>query len=115
MRYEEKFLLALAITVLIETITLFALAKTLLKKEKITNSQLLFTGFIASFSTLPYLWFVLPVFLPRQYFALTGELIVVAFEAIIIQRILKIRIKSALIVSVICNVISSLFGLVFFA
>lgn len=113
--YEFKFIFSLLITVIIETITLILIYQ-LFKNEYKVNiriSKLVFTGFFLSFATLPYLWFILPIFI-KDYllFVLLGEILVTLIESIMIMFITEIKYRFALIVSIICNLSSFLFGLI---
>ncbi len=114
MIYEYQFLQSLTVTITIEILILFILIRFLfkLKKEEITNSYLFFTGFICSFATLPYLWFLLPLFLKtRMNYMIIGESSVVILETIILYYLLKISFKNCLIISFICNATSFLIGI----
>ena len=106
------FLRALFLTILIETFVLFVFFKTKFKILKINNNLLLLTGFLSSFLTLPYLWFVLPMFIQSTlFYVLIGELSVIIIETIIIWGILKINFRNAMLVSLTANLISFLMGL----
>lgn len=108
-----KFLQALLITILIETLVLFLLFKTKYKKLNINNKLLLFTSILASFSTLPFVWFVLPIYVqPNLSYLLVSESSVMIVESLIIYMILKIDYKKALIVSIACNLVSFFGGLI---
>jgi hypothetical protein len=112
MLYETEFLKALVQTILIETVVLFLLVKLVYKSLKIKNRLLVLTGIVASFSTLPYVWFILPLFIQtRVYYILISEISVVLIEWLIIQGFLKISYKKALFISFICNMASFLIGL----
>jgi len=115
MQYEYEFLLALLFTIIIETIVLFITIRKFFKipNKKISNAFLIFLGIFTSGMTLPYLWFIFPIFL-QNYIAylIIGELIVFLLEAIIYFFILKLGIKKSLIISFFCNLFSLLFGLV---
>lgn len=114
MTYEYWFLLSLILTIIIETIPLFVIFRFFLKtnKNEVSNSLLLFAGIFSSFSTLPYLWFILPQII-RSYNLLTvsGEISVVLIEAIVYFFVLRTNMKKSLIISLICNLISFLAGL----
>ncbi len=114
MQYEYQFLISLGITIFIETIVLFVLLKKVFKinSEKISNKLILFSGCIASSMTLPYLWFILPMFI-RSYnmFVLVGEILIFLIETVIYFFILKLGIKKSLILSFVCNLLSFLIGL----
>ncbi|KRB56809.1 hypothetical protein ASD98_08975 [Flavobacterium sp. Root186] len=106
------FLIALLFTIFIETLILFLLFKTKYKKLNITNKLLLITGFIASFSTLPYVWLVFPAFITSRFpYIAFSECFAILIESVIIYKLLKIDFKKALLASVVCNVISFSIGL----
>jgi hypothetical protein len=67
---------------------------------------------VASFATLPYVWFVLPVLIkPGLTYILISEISVTIIESIVIAGLLKIDYKKALILSVLCNLTSFGIGL----
>lgn len=106
------FLRALFFTILIETLVLFLLFKTKFKTFNISNKTLLLTGFISTFATLPYLWFVLPIFIQSTiFYIIIGELSVVIIETLIISGIVKINLGKAFIASFVANLTSFLIGL----
>jgi len=112
MVYEIEFLKALLLTISIETAMLFLLVKVFFKNPDCSNWLLLLTGTLASFATLPYLWFILPLFIKtRIYYIIIGELSVVLVESVIIKGVLKTVYKESLIISVLCNLASFLTGL----
>jgi hypothetical protein len=105
MMYEQQFLVALAVTVTVETLCLFVLLKE-------PRHLLLFTGIFSSCATLPYVWFVLPIFIEAHYlYVLSSEGIAVVLEGIIYCSVLRLPLKRALVVSLICNAASFLIGL----
>lgn len=107
-----NFLTALLFTILIETIILFVLFKTKYKKLQIQHKLLLLTGFVTSFSTLPYVWFVFPAFIQSRFpYILFSECFAIVIESILIYKLLKIDFKKAMLISVICNIISFSIGL----
>jgi len=113
MIYEYEFLLSFAITIIIETIILFIIVRKLFKinQRKISNSILLFLGVFCSFSTIPYLWFVLPFFIRNYiYYIIIGELLVLLVESLIYYFVLKIGYKKSFIISLLCNLASFLIG-----
>jgi hypothetical protein len=116
MLYEYKFLVSLAFTLFIEIITLYILIKYFFKYDgaKISNSLLFFTGFLSSFATLPYLWFIIPLFIKtRIEYILFGESFVIILESLIIFFLLRISLKKSFTISFICNILSFLIGLIF--
>jgi len=115
MIYEYQFLQSLLFTVIIETSVLFIFTRSYLKiqREKKSNTQLLFAGFICSFATLPYLWFLLPVVLTgRIAYLFIGELFVVFVESFLIYFLLKLTYKQAIMASIACNMSSFFLGMI---
>jgi hypothetical protein len=115
MLYEYEFLISLAFTLFIEILTLYILIRYFCKAEsaKISNRLLFFTGFLSSFTTLPYLWFILPLFIKtRSQYVLFGESFVILLESIIIFSLLKVNLKKSFSISLICNILSFLMGLI---
>ena len=115
MLYEYKFLISLLFTIFIETITLLIIIKFFFNKEnkKITNPLLLFTGFLCSFATLPYLLFIIPLLIKTRIpYILLGELFVFIIEILILFFILRISYKKSIVISLVCNLLSFLLGLI---
>jgi hypothetical protein len=113
MIYIYEFLLGLILTIIIETIFLFIVVRKLFKinKKKITNSILLFLGVFCSFSTIPYLWYILPFFIKNYtYYIIIGEILVVLIESLIYYFVINLGYKRSLIISFICNLVSFLIG-----
>lgn len=112
MEYEISFLKALLLTIFIETSVLFLLFKVFYKTLNMSNWILLLTGILATFATLPYLWFILPLFLKTKLWYLIGsEVSAILIESVIILGLLRISYSKAILVSVICNTTSFLIGL----
>ena len=115
MLYEYEFLISLAFTLVIEIITLYILVKCFCKDEsaKISNSLLFFTGFISSFATLPYLWFIIPLSIKtRSQYILLGESFVIILESLTIFFLLRVNLKKSFSISIVCNILSFLMGLI---
>jgi len=114
MDYELMFLKALALTIFIETLVITAFFRWIVKTKEIEISRLLMTGFIASFATLPYLWFVFPIFIEQKmWYAIIGESFAVLAETIIIGAILRTKWVTSFLCSLTCNMISFFLGLIF--
>ncbi|MFH0818861.1 MAG: hypothetical protein V1898_02615 [Patescibacteria group bacterium] len=124
----SNFPLALAITIVVETILLWVLLQIIYKKksDKPKHGKIIFTGIISSALTLPYLWFVSNNWIALFIFnviskqnggwsnylpTLAGEIIVMLVEAFIINQLLNIKYRRALWISVVCNVGSFAVGL----
>ena len=110
-----KFLIARLITILIETIVLFAIAKLFRKNDQISNWRLILIWILASTITLPLLRFVLPLFITDKVgYTIIWELSVTLIEIFIIKYWLKISRTKAIIASIVCNLCSYLLGLLIF-
>lgn len=110
MSYEQSFLDSLFITLLIEVPIVFFLVHYLYKK--IEKWNIVFVGIIASTLTLPYFWFILPMYISdRTFYILIGELIIILIETFIYYRLFKLKFIQALFVSFVANLASVLVGL----
>lgn len=111
MAYEISFLYSLFITLLIEVPIVFFFVHYLYKKLEKWN--IVFVGIITSTLTLPYFWFILPMYISdRTFYILVGESIIILIEAFIYFRSLKLKIGQALLISLIANLTSVLVGLI---
>jgi len=112
MEYEFNFLKALLLTISIETAVLFLLFKVVYKTLEMSNWLLILTGILATFATLPYLWFILPIFIHSHvWYIIVSEGLAISIESVIILGLLKINYSKSMLVSVICNTTSYLVGL----
>lgn len=114
MIYEIEFLIALAKTIVLETVGLFLFYYFWWKKSEIqpTIGEVLTAGLLTSALTLPYLWFVLPAFLlERTIYVWTGEIIVTLIEFLMLKRLLPITYGQAFLTAVAVNVFSVLVGI----
>lgn len=108
--YEKAFLLALLVTVIIEAPIIFLISWYKYKIHDWLN--ILFVVLLASFLTLPYLWFVLPAFISnRVVYLIVGEVLVFFTELIIYYKVLKISFNGAFVLSFTSNTISAILGL----
>lgn len=115
MDYELRFIKALMFTVCIETCVLWLLLRYVVRDRSIRWGRVVAAGILCSFSTLPYLWFVLPRWLPSRLALMTvGEISVTAVESLILWLLLPLKSRQALLLSVCCNGISFSLGLLFF-
>lgn len=106
-----KFWIAWILTILIETIALFAIAKLFRKKEQISNKRLILVWILASTITLPLLRFLLPLFVTdERIYIVVWELVVTLIEIFIIKYWLKISRWKAILTSIVCNLCSYLLG-----
>lgn len=115
MIYEQKFLLSLLLTLIVEIPIVVLLVKSFYKQKEIKISKIIFVGFISSALTLPYFWFILPTYITdRLLFMLYGEIIIVCIEMVIYNQLLKLKLTRSFIVSLVANSMSVLAGLIFF-
>lgn len=113
MDYELLFLKSLGLTILIEMSVIVIYFRLIFRLNEVTISRLLITGFIASFATLPYLWFILPNYIDQKiWYVIIGESFAILVETIIIGVILRIKFLNSFLCSLTCNMISFLTGLI---
>jgi len=113
MSYGYFFFLSLLLTLTVEIIVLFLSTKYSLK-IKIQAKEILYWGVFVNLFSLPYLWFVFPLFISSHNYILIGEVLVVLIESLILPKALKINFKNAIILSIIANVASYFAGLIIF-
>jgi hypothetical protein len=111
-KYETRFLLAQIMTVLIEMGVLLIFVWFIYGMKHVSIKSILFAGTIASMITLPYLWFVLPAYFKEA--VLQGEALAILVEGLIYSRMLDLSIAKAMIISSTANLVSFIFGLMFF-
>lgn len=109
MSYGMYFALSLLCTLAVEIPILFVLTRYLLK-TKIPAKEIFYWGAFVNFFSLPYLWFVLPLFIGSSSYALVGESLVVLIETTIFVTVLKINIKKAFLISLVANLASYAVG-----
>lgn len=110
-----KFWIAWFLTILIETLVLFAIVKLFFKKDKFSNLRILVVGILASTITLPLLRFVLPLFIKDgMWYVVIWELLVTLIEVFIIKYWLKVSRWKAILASAVCNLCSYLIWLIIF-
>lgn len=114
MPYIHNFLSSLLLTLISEIPIVILFVKYFYKNKELKISKIIFTGFLASTLAIPYLWFILPAYIfNRSLYLLVGEGSIVLVEAIIYNRLLKLKLLQAFVVSLIANIVSMLLGLVF--
>ncbi|MFO1519079.1 MAG: hypothetical protein U1F57_05385 [bacterium] len=107
---EKYFLPSLLLTLLIEVPILFIGLRVFARDQSFAPGTIFFAGVFATFSTLPYLWFVLPQYLHSSSYLWWGEGGVILVEAFIYRRMLGLEGKRALLISAICNLASFFVG-----
>jgi len=110
--YERNFLYAFLFTQIVEIPVVFILIRHLYKYGEINTAKIIFVSFMATASTLPYLWFILPFYIfNKTIYVIIGELLVVIIESIIYNRLLNIKPSKSFKISLMANASSFLFGL----
>ncbi len=110
MSYENYFLISLFLTLVVEIPVLYLISRYFYKVNN--NWNIVLSGILASVLTLPYFWFVLPAFIiNRSIYVFAGESMIILVEAFIYFKLLKLKFKQALAISLIANLASILVGL----
>jgi hypothetical protein len=111
MLYETRFLLALVTTWAIEIPVLLLLIRLVFRDKTLPLVKIIGTGALCTALTLPYLWFVLPPYVDAAYYILIGETLVFLLESLILNRVLGLSPKIAVVCSCIMNAASFVLGL----
>ena len=109
MLYETRFLLALVTTWAIEIPVLITLIRFVFCDKTLPLVRIIGIGALCTALTLPYLWFVLPPFVDAAYYPLIGETMVFLVETVMLNRLLGLNPKAAVVCSLVMNAAS--FGL----
>jgi hypothetical protein len=113
MGYVTKFLVALLLDVIVEAAVLLLVLRKGLATSGLPAWRILYGASLVNLSSLPYLWFVLPVFV-RNYglFSVTGETAVFAWEALFYRVFFVTSLKQSALLSFLANLASFLSGLI---
>jgi hypothetical protein len=109
MIFETLFLLALVTTWAIEIPILIVLIRYIFRENTLSIARIIGVGALCTALTFPYLWFVLPAYLDTYYIPV-GESLVILMEALILNKVLGLNPKIALICSLIMNFVSYYLG-----
>lgn len=113
--YEIDFLLSLLQTITIETILLYGMVR-FFYRLPIPAKDIIFAGIICSFATLPYVWFIFPIFQIIGSYTLyiwSAEISIALIEMLMIQKLLNISYKQAFVLSSVANLFSYASGFIF--
>lgn len=111
--YENAFWVSLFLTVAVETSVLFLVFRFGLRRS-VPFARKLFAGTFPSFATLPYLWFLLPVYVrDRTLYLWSGETGVVLIETVLLMGVLPVKWREALLLSAAANAASYGLGRIF--
>ena len=110
--YIHRFITSLGFTVVVETAILFILLVLVLRRRDILPLRIALAGLFASFSTIPYVWFVFPYIFAwtRQTSLLVSEPFVFIVEAAFYRIFLKLDWRIAFAASLTANLTSYLLG-----
>jgi hypothetical protein len=108
---DNRFLAFLIITVTVETLVLALGVRSFVHVGRPPLSRVVFAGFLASFATLPYFWFLVPRFASGPSYLPVGEGLVILTEAIILRFVLELSNSRSLLLSAACNLCSMTVGL----
>jgi hypothetical protein len=114
--YEALFLRGLLFTESVEIIIFLALYYFWLKKKDAQSLLYgLFVCILATALTLPYVWFIFPVFIKDHLvYVISAEAFAYVTESLIYLVLLKSRFFQAIIISTLCNTGSFILGILFF-
>jgi hypothetical protein len=105
----HDFLIALGVTVLIEGCAL-ALANAVFRFVPLSGpgvARLALTAVSCSAATLPYVWFVFPGLVPHGIpYYLVAESFAVVVEGLMMMPLLRVRLRTGLLLSLFCNGVS---------
>lgn len=108
MSYDQKFLIAMEFSLASEILVLLILNRLLKLKKRPTD--VLFAGFLATFSSIIYLWYILPNYLSGINYLIIGELLVLLFETVVLKKLLQVNWLTALLLSFTANLVSFSLG-----
>lgn len=108
----HRFITSLVFTITVETIVLYLILRFVLKNQGLSPKKIISAGFFASFSTIPYVWFVFPSLLPvpKNTIILYSELFAFILETIFYRIFLKTNLKTSFMLSLLCNSTSYFLG-----
>jgi len=108
--YTYRFLYSLVFTIFIETIILWIFIRKIFKfkKGRFSNLNIIFAGIMASFSTIPYVWYVFPILIYWSFklSLILSEIFAILVEAVFYRFYFDIKFRYCLLISFICNLFS---------
>jgi hypothetical protein len=110
--FVHRFITSLVFTDVVETSILVFLLRVLPGNKALETSRIIFAGLWASFSTIPYVWFVFPYLVqwPASTAIIFAEVFAFLMEALFYKVVLRLNWKTALFVSLVCNAASYFLG-----
>ena len=107
---DSRFLACLIFSVAIEVPILVLYVRWQSRDGSPRWPRIAATGALATATSLPYLWFLVPTLVHTSLFWWIGEGMVIAIEAAIIAFVLPLPARHALAASMLCNLSSLLIG-----
>jgi len=107
--YFGVFVSAFAMTLGIEVPLLC-----LIMRKRASMTRIIVTGIVANACTLPFVWFVFPMWLEGFGYVLVSEVYAVVVEFLFIKSVLRVDSGSAILGSFLMNLSSFLVGLIVF-
>jgi hypothetical protein len=110
--YTLTFIAATTYSIVVETIIVMLLIRFVLKSIQIPPRTIIGTCFIATFATIPYVWYVFPILWYHSIFVsiLFSEIFAVFIETTIYTMMLKITLRQAFILAFLANIVSYFSG-----
>jgi hypothetical protein len=110
--FVHRFISSLVFTDVVETSILVFLLRVLPGNRAIETSRIIFAGLYASFSTISYVWFVFPYLTnwSPSTEIIFAEIFAFVVEAFFYKMVLRLNWKTAIFVSLVCNVASYFLG-----
>lgn len=108
--YTHQFLWVLAFTDLVELCAVFLYVRW--RHLPVSTRRILYAGLFASFSTIPYVWYVFPSLFPGSLSTayVVGEVFATTIETFIYAFVLDIRLREGVAVSIFANAASLIGG-----
>lgn len=103
---DTNYLACLAFSIAIEVPVVIAIVRYRQRQDPPPWPRIAWTGILATATTLPYLWFLVPGFVPAYLYWWVGEAMVIVIEAAIIAFVLQVSAKDSLLASTLCNLAS---------
>lgn len=111
--YGVDFLCAMCVTLFTELPIVLWLMRYVYKYKEQQVSRVLGIAVLASTLTMPYLWLIWPAFVPHEELVPPiGEMFVTVVEGIIYNRLLKVKLLDAMVISFAANMASMISGIV---
>lgn len=104
------FIITILSMMAVELPLLFIIIRFILK-NRYDSDAMIFSGAIATSMTVPYLWYVIPMFVntSANYYLYVSWAIVILIEALVFSNALRMSLSRAIIISAAVNIASFFF------